>query len=198
MFASLRDIRIPSAPRLWLPGRSTPVKKRLHVTHAHSYQTDRSGDIIWVEDGWQHNILHDEGEQAILSAYFDTDLAGYGAPPASLYIGLDNRAALAETDTLGMAGFNEPTSAGGYARQAVSTATGFTLSETLPYYKATSSTVAFTASGAAFSTTVVNRFLCTVSSGTVGKLIASLPLSTARTVNTGDTLNTSLVIGLSE
>lgn len=197
MFESLRNIRIPSAPRVWLPGRSTPFKRNIHILHGHAVQ--RHGkDILWVQPGWASNILHDEGEQAILSAYFDTDLATYGAPPAALFFGLDNRAALAETDTLAMAGFNEPTSAGGYARETISTSTGFTLAQATTFYAATSAVVTFEAIGAAYSTAVKHGFLCTVASGTAGKLLASLALSTPRTLGDGDSLTYSLSVGLSE
>src|SRR5690606_30427253 len=139
-------------------------------------------------------ILHDEGEQFMLSAAFDTDLAGYGAPPANLYLGLDNRASLAEADTL-LTVSGEPAT-GGYARKAVSTTTGFTLTQPGAYYQAATATLSFTASGANWGT-LNHRFLTTAASGTAGKLIASLSFGTPRTVNDGDTLNSSLVIGLS-
>jgi hypothetical protein len=171
--------------------------ERPHVVTAYSWGVDEDGNLLWVDQP-QLNILHDEGEQAILSAYFDTDLAGFGAPPASLYMGLDNRTALAENDTLSMGTFNE-LSGGGYARQAISTSTGFTLSQPGAYYQATQ--VANSSFGPATSGgmgTAKYRFLCTVSTGTSGKLIASLALSTTRTINQGDTLNTNLIIGLSE
>lgn len=198
MLESLRNIFIPSAPRVWLPGKTTPFKRNIHILHGHAVQRNRAGDLLWVQPGWASNILHDEGEQAILSAYFDTDLATFGAPPASLFFGLDNRAALAESNTLGMGLFNEPTATGGYARKAVSTTTGFTLAQPAAYYIATSATATFAAAGAAFSTDVKHGFLCTVTSGTAGKLIASLALSAIRTIGDGDSLEYSLAIGLSE
>lgn len=197
MFESLRNIRIPSAPRVWLPGRSTPTKRNIHVLHGHAVQRDSDGHVLWVQDGWESNILHDEGEQAILSAYFDTDLSGFGAPPANLYFGLDNRAALGESDTLAMGGFNEPSSAGGYARKAISTSTGFTVSVSGAGYQAAHTAVTFAASGAAFSTAVANAFLATVVSGTGGKLISSLPLQATRTIGDGDSLDYSLIVTLS-
>ena len=184
---------------VFLPGRVRPVKRSrrdLHVLHMESFHYNKDGKLLW-HDPLRSNILHDEGELYILSAAFDTDLAGYGAPPASLYIGLDNRntgGALAETDTLGMAGFAEPTG-NGYARQGVSTATGFSLSAVAPYQQAQSATVTFAASGGSIGP-VRNRFLCTVGSGTAGKLIASVPLSQSRTLASGDSLQTNIILQL--
>lgn len=194
------QLTIPSAPRLWTPGKSTPTplhSRNIHVLHAWSVHRNAKGEILWDEGEWMPNILHDEGEQAILSAYFDTDLAGFGAPPANLYLGLDNRTALAEADTLAMGGFNELTVANGYARIAVSTTSGFTLSQPGTYYKASTATLTFTASGGNW-TAAKHRFLTTVASGTSGKLVASLALSSTRTVLDGDQLDTTMVVGLSE
>lgn len=166
----------------------------IHVVRAASWLVDKDGNELWRDEP-VYNILHDEGEQAILSAFFDTDLATYGPPPASLYIGLDSRTTLAEDDTLASL-TGEPTT-GGYARKAVSTTTGFTLAQPADFYRATSQTVSFTAAGGNIGT-VRNRFLTTVASGTGGKLICSLALSTPRTINEGDTLNTNFIIGLAE
>lgn len=166
----------------------------IHVVKAASWLVDKDGNELWREP-ITYNILHDQGEQAILSAYFDTDLANFGPPPASLHIGLDNRTTLAEADTLASL-VGEPTT-GGYSRKAVSTATGFTLAQPADFYRATSDTVSFTASGGNIGT-VRNRFLCTVASGTSGLLLVSLALSVERTINDGDTLNTNFIIGLAE
>lgn len=160
----------------------------------------RDGKVIWKEE-YLKNILHDEGEQAILSAYFATAMSGYGAPPANLYIGLDARASLAEADTL-VSLSGEP-AVGGYARKAVSTGgTGlsgqdFYINQPGAYYRAESKTVTFTASGANYPA-VTKVFICTVLSGTAGKLICSLALSGSRTVLDGDSLQTSMQVGLHE
>jgi hypothetical protein len=150
------------------------------------------GELLYSEEDIP-NILHDEGEQAILSAYFDTDLAGFGAPPASLHMGLRTNAS-AEGDTLA-SGLTE-VSGTGYGRGAVSTTTGFTLSQVGGDYRATSTNVVFTATGT--WTGAVALFLCTVTSGTAGKLIASIALSTTRTLVNGDTLTVSCYVVASE
>lgn len=175
------------------------MKKRPSVLHLiRQEHLDKDGNVLWESDEVIDNLLTDEGEQAILSAYFDTDLAGYGAPGANHYIGLTS-STITETSTLTSvdgagADIVEPTT-GGYARQAVLTTTGFTLSQPGTYYKAACS-VSWTAT--ATYATVDKAFLCTVSSGTAGKLIAAIALSQSRTLANGDILNLTFSVGLSE
>lgn len=188
-------LHLPSAPRVFVPGFLRPFRKRkLHVLHANSWHTDGQGRMLWVENAWVDNILHDEGEQALLSAYFDTDLAGYGPPPANLYLRLDNRASLAEADTL--ASISGEPATGGYGPKAISTTSGFTLTQPAEHYQAATATLTFTATGGNFGE-VRNRFLATSADGT-GKLICSLELQLPRTINQDDSLGTSLTIGFSE
>ena len=161
---------------------------------------DKFGNLKWFEES-EGNILHDEGEIAILSAYFATTMSGYGAPPANLYLGLDARATPAEANTL--ASLSGEPAVGGYARKALSTAgTGlsgqdFYINQPAAYYRADSKTVTWTATGAAYPA-VTQLFLCTVLSGTAGKLICTKALSQSRTLADGDSLNASMQIGLSE
>ena len=176
--------------------------KDIHVLHIDRVtHTDKNGNILWSAEGID-NMLHDEGEMAILSAYFATGLAGYGAPPANLYFGLDARTTLVEADNLA-ALVGEVTTTSGYARQAVATTeagtsgAAFYINQPAAYYRADSKTVTFTASGAAWPA-VKNLFLCTVSAGSTGKLISSLALTADRTLQDGDSLNASMYLGLSE
>ena len=164
---------------------------RRHLFYADVVCRDSSGAVKWAEYR-RPNLFHDEGEQALLSAYFDTDLAGFGAPPANLYIGLRS-GTLAEADTL--ATITEVTGTG-YARSAVETTTGFTLSQVTGDYRATSTSEVFTASGSWTAATAL--FVTTASTGTAGKLIASVALSTTRTLVSGDTLTVSTYVSLSE
>ena len=161
--------------------------------------------MIWKElNGVDRNILHDTGEIAILSAFFATAMTNYGAPPANLYLGLDTRASLAEEDTL--ATLTELTKSG-YARKAViSGGTGvagqdFYINQPAAYYRADSKMVEWTA-GEDWVTAVKNIFLCTdltaVSDAASKHLVASLALSTPRTLLNGDKLDSSMYIGLSE
>lgn len=174
--------------------------RKIHILHANIRHFDKYGRLLWEQLGID-NILHDEGEQALLSAYFATAMSGFGAPPANLYLGLDDRVSLAEGDTLtSLSG--EPVALG-YARKAYSTAgTGlsgqdFYINQPAAYYRADSKVVTFTAVGGVW-VSVSKMFLCTVLSGTAGKLISSLALSATRTLQDGDSLNASLNIGMSE
>lgn len=183
------------------------VRPRPHIMRAESYCYDRDGKLLW-HDPWTENILHDEGEQAILSAFFATAYSGYGAAPATLYIGLDNRVTLAEADTLATVAANGEPTTGGYARKPLSTSgTGvagqpFVIAQPSTFYQVTASTVTFGPATTGGMGAVRNRFLCTHLSATASaagqRLIASVPLSTVRTINEGDSLQTNIIIGLSE
>ena len=175
--------------------------KKVHVLHiAKISHIDKQGNILWEAKNLD-NILHDEGEQALLSAYFATTMSGFGSPPASIYLGLDARGSVVEADTLANLS-GEPTTKIGYERKALSTAgTGangqdFYINQPAAYYRADGKTVIYTA-GEDW-TAVTQLFLCTVLSGTAGKLIATVALSASRTLLSGDSLNASMYIGLSE
>ena len=176
-------------------GRKVRRALGLRRTNFHSVWTirhlDAMGRTIWGETA--HNMLHDEGEEFMLDVVFTETQS----VPASYYIGLDDRT-LAEDDTLADL-TNEP-SGSGYARQAVaSNDTDFTLTQASGEdgYRATTSVETFTANGGAWGE-VDNAFLCTVISGTSGKLIASVALSTPRTLQNGESLQVSMYIKLSE
>lgn len=153
--------------------------------------TDARGRLLWA--GFGRNMLHDEGEQFILQVVFSE----VQTPPAAYYIGLDARTSLAEADNLA-ALVDEPPGTYGYARKAVnSDATDFTISQESGDYQALTKTVTFTAAGGAIGP-VTKAFLCTVVSGTSGKLIQSVALSQSRTLQSGESLNVSMYLRLSE
>ena len=170
------------------------------------WRKDKGGiyRLIWEDIAIDRNILHDTGEQAILSAFFATTMANFGAPPANLYLGLDKHTPLAEADTL--ATLDEIASAG-YERKACSSAgTGaagqdFVIAQAAAYYAATSKTVTWTA-GENWSAALKSIFLCTdsvaVVDGDGDHLISSLALSAERTLLNADKLEGSMVTGLSE
>jgi len=174
-----------------------------HVRH---WRKDENGiyRIIWEDNAVDRNILHSTGEIAILSAFFATAMSNYGAPPANHYLGLDTRASLAEGDTL--ATLTELTKSG-YERKALSSGgTGangqdFYIHNPATYNRADSKTVEWTA-GENWVTAVKNIFLCTdvtaVTDAAGKHLVCSLVLSAARTLLSGDKLDGSLYIGLSE
>jgi hypothetical protein len=132
--------------------------------------------------------LHTEGLQFLLETAFTKQQT----IPATYYIGLAT-GVLADVATL--ATLTE-VSGTGYARQAVTAgATDFTSAATgTNDRKVTTKTVTFTAGGT--WTGAVTVFLCTVISGTTGKLIASAPLSLTRTLGNGDTLAVALELDL--
>jgi len=160
---------------------------------AHSIWTvrhlDARGRLLWADCG--HNMLHDEGEEFFCRVLFTEE----ATPPAAYYLGLDNRASLAEADTLSSLS-GEP-SGNGYSRQAVnSDSTDFTISQESGDYQAKTKTVTFTASGGSIGP-VTKMFLAT-SSDNNGKLIASRALSQERTLADGESLECSLYIRFSE
>ena len=151
---------------------------------------DAEGRLLWA--GFGHNMLHDEGEKFILDVAFSEAQS----VPSAYYIGLDARTSLAEADTL--ASLSGEPSGNGYARQAVnSDGTDFTIEQISGDWQAKTKTVTFTASGGQIGP-VTKAFLCTVASGTSGKLIQSVALSQSRTLQSGESLNVSMYLRLSE
>jgi hypothetical protein len=153
---------------------------------------DRRGRLLWADAG--HNLWHDEGEQWLLQVAF-TEAQSV---PANFYIGLDARTSLAEADTLASL-VSEP-STNGYARQPVAsdaTADGWAVTQVGGDYRATSKTVTFTASGGSIGP-VTKMFVCTVVSGTGGKLVASRALSQSRTLANGESLQVSYYVSVGE
>lgn len=174
---------------------------KIHVLHiAKIEHRNKNGELLWSDENLV-NLLHDEGEQYILSAAFATGMTGYGAVPATLYLGLDTSArTLAETDTLALV--TENIADNGYSRKPLSTAgTGvvgqdFVIVQPATFYQAQSSIQQWACVNAAW-TTITKLFLATSLDNT-GKLICSVPLSLSRTLAVGDTINAAIYIGLSE
>lgn len=183
------------------------VKKTslLHIPVGGLKHLDSKGNIVWENDRVIDNILHNEGEKAIISAYFATTMTGFGTAPANVYLGLDSRASVTESDTL--ASLTGEPSGNGYARVACSTAsdgtakTGvagadFYINASSNAYGAESKTVTFTCTTTAWSA-VTHLFMAT-SNDASGKLICTLDLSASRTLQVGDSLQASMNIYLSE
>ena len=190
---------------LWTPGkRRGHVRADVRFFHPGEREPFR-------EDLGLTNIWHDEGELYMLSLAFATAYANYGSPTvANMYLGLDDRAALAEADTLASL-TNElpatPLPGVGYARIALSTAgTGaggqdFVISQPAAAYRVTSKSCVFTAGGAWLQ--VRNMFLTThataVASAAGQRLLASLALSHGPvTLALGDTVTATIYVGISE
>ena len=166
------------------------MKKRQHVK-AHVRHRSVSGDIIW-EEHILANIWHDEGEEYLVKVAFSEELA----VPANHYIGLDDRVALAEDDTL--ASLTDEPVGNGYSRQAVATDnTDYTCSQVGGNWQAKTKTVTFTASGGSIGP-VQNCFLTDQAAGAVGDLYCSLALSQSRTLADGESLDVDMTISISE
>ncbi len=143
-----------------------------------------------IKDSWKmYNALLDEGEQDILDIVFRD-----ATEPSSFYIGLCNSTP-SETTTLTT--LTGEVTGGGYARIALArNTTDFpTLALDSGDYQLTSLAKTFTASGGAFSS-ATTAFLCTVASGTSGKLYASVALSSTRTIADGESLQVTFNIKL--
>ena len=134
--------------------------------------------------------FHKEGLQHLLEL-----MSARQSVPADYYIGLATDASLAEDATL--ASVTE-VSGTGYARIAVEdTSVGFPTSEVTGTNDWRTITKQVTFTGGAGGWTGANTaFLCTVGSGTSGKLIASGPLSSTRTLAEGDTEKVTMTLTL--
>ena len=169
----------------------------------------RQGRLLRAEYGIP-NRWHDEGELYMLSAIFATAYANYGAALANLYAGLDNRAVLAEADTLASLVNEDPTipqPGVGYARTALSTVgTGlagqpWVFSQPVAAWRATSQICTFTAGGGWLE--VRNVFVCThataIASGAGQRLLGSLPLLHGPvSLLNGDHVDATFYAGISE
>jgi len=134
--------------------------------------------------------IHQEGLQFLLEL-----LSARQSLPANFYLGLATDASLAENATL--ASLTE-VSGTGYARIAIEpTAVGFPTSEATGTndWRTIAKQVTFTG-GAGGWTGANTAFLCTVSSGTAGKLLASFPLAATRTLQQGDTEKVTMTLEL--
>jgi len=138
------------------------------------------GKLAWSK-GPFHNVLHRLGEEFILKVAFSTT-----TKPTNYFLGLDNRTTVAAGDAIGNIS-GEPTG-NGYARQAVSSTTGFTVSQynLTDGYKVLSSVVGFTAVGSSWGP-VKNLFMTTTADNS-GVLISSIALDTGFSVQAGGTV----------
>lgn len=129
----------------------------------------------------QYNALSDQGEQDILETFY----VNISVPPSDIFIGLSNTT-LGETSTL--AGLTE-VSGSGYARQTISrSTTGWpTRQLNAGDWQITSQQRTFSATGT--WTTANYAFLCSVSSGTSGRIWNYLQLSSPVTLNNGESLS---------
>jgi hypothetical protein len=153
---------------------------------------DKNGNILHKENDI-YNILHNEGESRILSAVFLGGATSNPYIPSNYYLGLDARPSLSVSQTLADL-VGEP-SGYGYARQPVSSSTGFTLVTTSTTVQARSSVVVFSATTNSWGP-VTNLFLTNISNGTSGQLYSSAPLNNQVIVNTGESISVRFAMTL--
>jgi hypothetical protein len=132
--------------------------------------------------------LHTEGLQYLLEVGFTEEQSA----PANFYIGLCTDASLAEDASLGD---QTEVTGTGYARQTVASDNVDITSATTGTAdrKVTTKEVTFTASD---TWDGANTVFMATSNDDSGKLLASAPLSTTRTLGNGDTLTVSIEIDL--
>ena len=164
---------------------STPLSADNWIGEYCFQARDAKGTLKWEE--CQHNALTNEGQQEMLNVY----LQG-GTAPSGFAIGLSSMT-FAVTTTY--ATITNEATGGGYARQTINrtaTAGGWpTLALDVGNFKATASTVTYTATGA-FGP-VTSAFMV---SATNNKLISYTALSTSRTLASGDTLQVTYAVKL--
>lgn len=151
---------------------------------------DANGKVIWREENLK-NLLHKDGEEFVLLAVFTGGNTSNPFIPDDFYFGLDNRTDIAAADT--MADILDEPSGGGYARQTVSSTTGFEHTVLNTVNRVTSDIITFSAGGAGWGP-VKNLFFTDKSDGS-GYLISSVELRNTVTLIAGESIN--LKMGLS-
>lgn len=179
------------------------MKKRPHwLTVLNVSHHNQANEKIWEAKNLE-NILHLDGELFALSLLYDSDysnskhvLDGDDNPtrPDNYYLGLDNRSTVSSSDTMISLSSLEPTS-NGYARQIISSTTGFTIELDVTKYRVRTNVISFTASGGSFGP-IRNVFLSN-KIGNDGFLMNTVSLGTQRTVASGETLTFELSLSLS-
>lgn len=103
-------ILLPPLPQF----RPKPEGRRRSLTMGMGALLSPEGDVLWQDDDWQFNALHDAGEQDMLQVYLSEQAH------KTKYLALLNDATIAETDGTMAAVVEMKTPAtGGYDRQQV-------------------------------------------------------------------------------
>ena len=155
-------------------------------------QKDHGGKTIFKEENI-YNILHNQGEQVILSAVFTGGSNSNSFIPSNYYLGLDNRTTITADQTL--ASLSGEPSGKGYSRQPSSSTTGFTIVNNNGLYQARSNIIIFAAVAGTWGP-VSNLFLTDVSSGTNGNLYSTAVLSSPIILSSGETISVRFSMAL--
>jgi hypothetical protein len=138
-----------------------------------------------------HNLLHLEGEEFLLRAAFTGGQVS-SVIPANYYVGLDNRASIADTDTMDDL-VGEPV-AFGYERQAIASSGDFVINFEEDHYLALSPVVIF--SGVAGGWGPVSHLFFTDRENNTGSLISTATFASSFEVAAGEsiTLRVSMLL----
>ena len=152
-------------------------------------------DQVIFEKNNIHNVLHVQGEEQILNALFVGGSISNNYIPSFYYLGLDNRSTVSETDTYASIS-GEPETSTGYARQGISSTSGFSVVTSGSTVKAKSNLIAFSATTTSWGP-VKNLFLTNVVSGSPvsARLYSTIEIGSSITVSVGDQI--SLIFSMS-
>ena len=152
------------------------------------FRTLPSGLVIPIFSSVDVNALTDQGEQDVLETFY----VNQSAPASNFFLGLSNSTPV---DTSTLSTITE-VSGSGYARQTITrNTTGWpTRGLVGGDWQLQAATATFTATGT--WTTANYAFLCSVTSGTSGRLWNYVQLSVARTLGNGDSLQFTYKITL--
>lgn len=153
---------------------------------------NNDGNILYKEENI-YNILHNQGEERILSAVFIGGSANNSFIPANYYLGLDNRATVSVSQTL--ASLSGEPYGNGYSRQPASSTTGFTITNDGTTCQARSNIIIFAATSGSWGP-VINLFLTDASSGTSGNLYSTAVLSSPIILSAGETISVRFSLAL--
>lgn len=148
---------------------------------------------IKYKDSNIFNILHAEGEDRILRALFTGGPSNNTFIPTNYFLGLDNRGTLSEDQTLSSL-IGEPAGFG-YARQPLSSLTGFNIIVSSTSVQARSNVVLFSSTTNSWGP-VKNLFLTNVSTGTSGQLYSTAPLNSSVIVAPGESISVRFAMSL--
>ena len=160
------------------------ILKILEIQHI------RDGKVIW-EDHDILIILHTDGELFMLYCCFNNDGT---VVPANYYFGLDSRSTVIAANTMSTISTLEPVG-NGYSRQTVSSNGGFSIQLANGYYRAVSSILTFSATGAYGP---IRNVFMTNASDNSGNLISSAALSSAVTFASGDSITVRMSLQLKD
>ena len=150
------------------------------------------GEILFKEENIL-NILHNQGEERILSAVFTGGSTNNSFIPANYYLGLDNRATITVNQTLSSLS-GEPYG-NGYSRQPARSTTGFSIVNDGTTCQARSNVIIFAAVAGSWGP-VINLFLTDASSGITGNLYSTAVLSSPIILSSGETISVRFSMAL--